>query len=209
MREVDSRQKRINKIRAELSKERPEIIAKSNGCELCGCKNCSLILHHIIPVSKGGDNSPENIVVLCEECHKDFHRLYATWEQNFNNDWKKHYSMMERHGIGIMVMYDIALPYLELLRGKSPFKRFEPMSKISGATMKTLDERISDLEREVQSLRKRVNDLEKNMSSKFSEDHVRKVIEESLRSGANRPVSVLKDTQIFAQCLKASEKTDP
>lgn len=161
MREVDLRQKRINKIRAELSKERPEIIAKSNGCELCGCKNCSPILHHIIPVSKGGDNSPENIVVLCEECHKDFHRLYATWEQNFNNEWKKHYSMMERHGIGIMVMYDIALPYLELLRGKSPFKRFEPMSKISGATMKNLDERISDLEREVQSLR---HTIEKGLS---------------------------------------------
>ena len=156
MREVDSRQKRINKIRAELSKKRPEIIANSDGCELCGCKNGSPILHHIIPVSKGGDNSPENIVVLCEECHKDFHRLYATWEQNFNNEWKKHYSMMNRHGIGIIVMYDIALPYLEFLREKSPFKRFEPMQKISGASMKTLDERISDLEREVKSLRQEI-----------------------------------------------------
>ena len=106
--------------------------------------------------------------------------------------------------------------------------------------MKTLEERISDLEREVQSLRQeikrsheatltihvdpddyealvkaiqkgqqRLNDLEKNTLTKLSEDHVQKQIEESLRFEANQPISALKGTQILAQCLKASEKTDP
>ena len=106
--------------------------------------------------------------------------------------------------------------------------------------MKTLDERISDLEREVQSLRQeikrsheatltihvdpdgyealvkaiqkgqqRLNDLEKNTLTKLSEDHVQKQIEESLRFEANQSISALKGTQILAQCLKASEKTDP
>jgi len=38
-------------------------------CELCGSQE-DLHVHHIIPRSEGGDNSPDNLVTLCEECHR-------------------------------------------------------------------------------------------------------------------------------------------
>lgn len=34
----------------------------------------SLEVHHIVPVSEGGDDSPGNLVTLCHECHKAVHR---------------------------------------------------------------------------------------------------------------------------------------
>lgn len=37
-------------------------------CELCG-SNKSLEVHHIIPLSFGGDNSEENMIVVCRMCH--------------------------------------------------------------------------------------------------------------------------------------------
>lgn len=46
-------------------------------CERCGNKK-GLERHHIKPYSYRGDESPENIIVLCKSCHKDetflFHR---------------------------------------------------------------------------------------------------------------------------------------
>lgn len=31
-------------------------------------------VHHLVPVSMGGDDSPENLVSLCGECHREVHR---------------------------------------------------------------------------------------------------------------------------------------
>lgn len=43
-------------------------------CEVCG-KECvrDLEVHHIKPRSEGGENSPRNLVVLCELCHDKHH----------------------------------------------------------------------------------------------------------------------------------------
>ena len=32
-----------------------------------------LDVHHIIPVSEGGDDSPKNLITLCRNCHKKIH----------------------------------------------------------------------------------------------------------------------------------------
>jgi len=43
-------------------------IRKGNYCHRCG-NNENLVVHHIIPVTKGGDRNPKNLVPLCPGCH--------------------------------------------------------------------------------------------------------------------------------------------
>ena len=45
------------------------LLAQSNNqCSVCGAKS-HLEVAHIRPLSLGGDNSPENLIVLCPTCH--------------------------------------------------------------------------------------------------------------------------------------------
>ena len=39
-----------------------------NQCRLCGSTN-NLIVHHIIPRTRGGDNTLTNLITLCRKCH--------------------------------------------------------------------------------------------------------------------------------------------
>ncbi len=44
-------------------------------CAVPTCRTILLIdLHHIIPVSEDGDNSPDNLIALCPNCHALHHR---------------------------------------------------------------------------------------------------------------------------------------
>lgn len=76
--------KSINKV--EVYARCPDVIAftlkESNGfCEYCSkpapfLKNLGLPyleVHHVIPLSKGGPDTPENCVALCPNCHKALH----------------------------------------------------------------------------------------------------------------------------------------
>ena len=36
-----------------------------------------LDLHHKIPVSKGGTDSPDNLITLCRTCHKEWHKEHG------------------------------------------------------------------------------------------------------------------------------------
>ena len=42
-------------------------------CQCCGKKNCKLEVHHIVFRSKNGSDSLENLITLCEDCHKAIH----------------------------------------------------------------------------------------------------------------------------------------
>lgn len=44
------------------------IINRDQVCLKCGRKD-KLTIDHILPISKGGDNSPENLQTLCESCN--------------------------------------------------------------------------------------------------------------------------------------------
>lgn len=48
------------------------IIKLNSSCYICGNTN-NLQLHHIIPLSNGGDNRATNIITLCGECHGKVH----------------------------------------------------------------------------------------------------------------------------------------
>lgn len=48
-----------------------EIIAERGcKCELCGISGKYLELHHKIPVAFGGTTTKENVLLVCEACHK-------------------------------------------------------------------------------------------------------------------------------------------
>ena len=42
-------------------------------CQCCGKKNCRLEVHHIKFKSNGGTDDEENLITLCEDCHKGIH----------------------------------------------------------------------------------------------------------------------------------------
>jgi hypothetical protein len=42
-------------------------------CEECGLWKEPLHVHHIIPISKGGDHRLNNLILLCEKCHSKRH----------------------------------------------------------------------------------------------------------------------------------------
>lgn len=42
-------------------------------CQCCGKKNCRLDVHHIKFRSNGGTDDEENLITLCEDCHKGVH----------------------------------------------------------------------------------------------------------------------------------------
>lgn len=49
----------------KILKERMEDIGK---CELCGSKR-GLELHHCIPYSLGGEDTEDNLILVCSTCH--------------------------------------------------------------------------------------------------------------------------------------------
>lgn len=42
-------------------------------CQCCGKKNCRLEVHHIKFRRDGGTDDEENLITLCEDCHKGVH----------------------------------------------------------------------------------------------------------------------------------------
>lgn len=54
------------------------ILIERNGdcCNECGQTDIPLQVHHIIPVSKGGEDVIENMELLCYECHRKKHNHY-------------------------------------------------------------------------------------------------------------------------------------
>lgn len=63
-------------IRQEAAKWRIRTLSHGTDCAVCGFWIHSLLrLHHIIPVSRGGVNRPENLVYLCPNCHAMVHEM--------------------------------------------------------------------------------------------------------------------------------------
>lgn len=59
-----------------------------NECNICGAQfedNNVLDVHHLIPLSQGGEDKIENMVLLCPNCHKQVHKRFRN-SQNSNYD---------------------------------------------------------------------------------------------------------------------------
>ena len=50
-------------------------LAIGDFCQCCRKIGVSLVGHHVIEVSEGGSNDPENIWTVCEPCHTVIHTL--------------------------------------------------------------------------------------------------------------------------------------
>lgn len=51
-------------------------------CEKCSCDIVGILQsHHILEVSNGGDDAPENLMLLCPNCHYTEHHGFMTWEE--------------------------------------------------------------------------------------------------------------------------------
>ena len=56
------------------SSRREAILHRDNyTCQCCGKKNCRLEVHHIKFRRNGGTDDEENLITLCEDCHKSVH----------------------------------------------------------------------------------------------------------------------------------------
>ena len=56
------------------SSRRKAVLHRDNyTCQCCGKKNCRLEVHHIRFKSNGGTDDEENLITLCEDCHKGVH----------------------------------------------------------------------------------------------------------------------------------------
>ncbi len=71
------------------------------GCFECGWKVCPCDLHHIIPQSKGGDDSHENLTYLCPNCHRMAHTglltKFRTMKEVVGDSWKQYYNVTPRN----------------------------------------------------------------------------------------------------------------
>lgn len=71
-RDPDRRKKygsRWQKVRARYVREHPY-------CEMCfreGKMTPVQEVHHIVPISQGGTNEPDNLMSLCRSCHEKIH----------------------------------------------------------------------------------------------------------------------------------------
>lgn len=79
--------------RSYISKTNREFVNARNGCRCARCgKNLvvggNFTLEHIIPISLGGTNKPENLIGLCKTCNdlKADKVMYATWYSHANED---------------------------------------------------------------------------------------------------------------------------
>lgn len=70
------------KLRKEYDRERNEAKSKKNRlirergsrCEICGVEPEIVDIHHKTPLAAGGTGDDENLILLCEDCHKKQHK---------------------------------------------------------------------------------------------------------------------------------------
>lgn len=81
------------------SSRREAILHRDNyTCQCCGKKNCRLEVHHIKFRSNGGTDDEENLITLCEDCHKGVHTgtvvLNKNPKKNKNLKYATHMSVI-------------------------------------------------------------------------------------------------------------------
>lgn len=98
--------KEIRKIKRQISskenkKKVKESISRERGIN-CKCCNidCTPIVewHHILPISRGGENTEDNVIPLCPNCHAVVHRLLSSMNEGVDlENWlKTKYSLESR-----------------------------------------------------------------------------------------------------------------
>ena len=65
------------------------------GCSCCGWNKGSCDIHHILPRSKGGDDSNDNLTLVCPNCHRLAHEEkiteFVSLTTQIGDEWRKYY----------------------------------------------------------------------------------------------------------------------
>ena len=73
-------------------------------CSNCGWNKTTCDLHHIIPKSRGGKDSHENITILCPNCHRLAHEnkllSFISVESQYGDSWRQHYYSHQNNLVG-------------------------------------------------------------------------------------------------------------
>lgn len=58
-------------------------------CEICEYDFKPILqLHHVKPISKGGNDEPENLMLLCPNCHKMIHTIASeSFDEKYSDDY--------------------------------------------------------------------------------------------------------------------------
>ena len=89
---TDLSKRTISKILKRAEKE----------CQLCGWKESSCDIHHIIPRKEGGSDESTNLIVVCPNCHRILHTIKNRFPLDLLisksifytfKDWKDYYDI--------------------------------------------------------------------------------------------------------------------
>ena len=69
----------------DWERRKSEIRRQSSGCANCLAGRGPLHVHHITPISRGGNHRLINLVLLCERCHSDSHNGQV-FDENHDHD---------------------------------------------------------------------------------------------------------------------------
>jgi hypothetical protein len=97
----DKQQKRDRSKRRYVSATVSQVVLKRDGnqCLLCG-NQADLGVSHIQPVSRGGNNEPDNLQTLCVSCRQNTRSSGTDFRKPFVKQWcehcrKEHYKNIE------------------------------------------------------------------------------------------------------------------
>lgn len=98
---INTNNKNIKSIFDISKRTISKILHRANiGCSICGWKDSTCDIHHIIPKKLGGTNDNLNLIIVCPNCHRILHTsnkydhidLNKLSVDNIFNDWLNYYN---------------------------------------------------------------------------------------------------------------------
>lgn len=80
-----------------------------DACESCGWRLADCVhgggdllhVHHIVPVQVGGEYVSDNIVLLCQNCHRVAHRLFPVRRHSYHGPTGRRSFLYEMRAFGV------------------------------------------------------------------------------------------------------------
>lgn len=118
---------RTDKLKREAASIKRRLVKEKGACEICGFSFKPVLqIHHILPISKCGNNAPENIICVCPTCHKALHYMYSCWDsEKIEGFTEALLSPMFSDKDANLKMYDIVHLYIDLHSDVRIYKEVE------------------------------------------------------------------------------------
>lgn len=111
---------------------RDALVERSNGfCECCGA-DLPTDRHHILEFSKGGESSYENLIILCQSCHKQLPLYLDTKQQHALQEWHNNNTTPNKSATHIF-----SNPINQFIMGSNTFTGCRSILRINGQSVIT------------------------------------------------------------------------